>query len=88
VRALDDDGHDVMLGPDEVDNAVTYYQELFRWTSGMRRFLSRGFEPANIDMVSHANILRDHIVTFRALQDRQRNLSDQRITQFGIKPIP
>jgi hypothetical protein len=30
VRALDDCGHDIRLGPDEVRNAVEYYEKLFR----------------------------------------------------------
>ena len=87
VRILDDEGHDVRVGPDEVNNAVEYYKGLFMWTSSMRKFLSRGFNLADIDMVPFANILRDQVVKFRELQDRQRSLSDQRIAEHGKKPI-
>jgi 20S proteasome alpha/beta subunit len=87
VRILDDEGHDVRVGPDEVNNAVEYYKDLFMWTSSMRKFLSRGFNTADLDMVPFANILRDQVVKFRELQDRQRSLSDQRIVEHGKKPI-
>jgi hypothetical protein len=87
VRVLDDDGHDVRMGSDEVNNAVEYYKGLFMWTSSMRGFLSRDYDPANIDMLPFANMLRDQIFKFRERQDRQRSLSDKRIADHGKKPI-
>jgi hypothetical protein len=87
VRVLDDDGHDVRLGLDEVSNAIEYYRELFRWTSSIRSFLSRTFDPEALDMLPFANILRDHIGKFRKLQDSRRAHSDRLIAEHGKKPV-
>lgn len=87
VRVLDDQGHDVSLGPDEVSNAVEFYGELFRWTSNIRSLLSHNFDPEAVDMLPFANILRDQIVKFRKLQDGRRTFADQLIAKHGIKPI-
>jgi len=86
VRALDDSGHDIRLGPDEVRNAVEYYEELFRWTSSIRSHLSRTFDPGSIDMVPYANILKDQVIKFRTLQDKRRAFSDDLIAKHGISP--
>jgi 20S proteasome alpha/beta subunit len=39
VRVLDDRGHDVRLQKEEINNAVEYFENLFRWTSTMREHL-------------------------------------------------
>jgi 20S proteasome alpha/beta subunit len=87
VRVLDDKGHDVRLGEDEVENAIEHYSELFRWTSSIRSFLDHIIDPASIDMLPYANILRDHIIKFRTLQDKRRAFSDELIAKYGIKPV-
>jgi 20S proteasome alpha/beta subunit len=86
VRALDDSGHDIRLGPDEVRNATEYYEELFRWTSSIRSHLSSALDPASVDMVPYASILKDQIINFRTLQDKRRAFSNELIAKHGIRP--
>jgi 20S proteasome alpha/beta subunit len=87
VRVLDDDGHDVRIGNDEVENAVDYFTELFRWTSSLCGFLSSGLDLATLDMVPYANILRDNVIKFRKYQDERRAFSNDLITRHGKRPI-
>ena len=72
--------------PDEVRNATEYYEELFRWTSSIRSHLSSALDPASIDMVPYANILKDQIIKFRTLQDKSRAFSNELIAKHGISP--
>jgi 20S proteasome alpha/beta subunit len=87
VRVLDENGHDVRLGKDEVENAIEHYRELFRWTSSIRSLLDQSIDPASVEMLPYANILRDQIIKFRALQDKRRSFSDDLIGKHGIKPV-
>jgi hypothetical protein len=70
VRALLNDGTDRRVWSEEIRDAEGYFQSFFRDLVGIRRFLDSSFDPANIDMISFSNILKDQLVEFRQKQKK------------------